>query len=531
MADGGGDESFPATADLPECSSNIKMGPSSFSSSCANVCVKSSSQAPHMLTSTKCSCLGKDKENVLVPHEIESIPGILQELVADIITLEEKVKELSCNILPKLSEKQEEFEKEVGSMREKINKIFHEMREAIDEREEALLKELEAVYDQKSAFMSFSAVCEVEKALDVISSGREALEWVGIKERGAECVARASLVRSETEVIDELICKASTALGGNSIPRIEFRYDEGAVERVKMFGCVESIKSAQKVRAQSEGWSRVTLRLYGNDLWELGGDVWNYEIWMRRSDGSQGEEYRKVYDGRRSVWTAEDLLYNTSYDFRVCARDSNGNSWSEEVTVKTGNIEALDPECCWRPCPDDCGNDVLYDGDKEPMYHVDKRSPRIATKVLRDDFFFSTIPGSVLLPSNKVVGWGIRILKSASNNGDGISVGVAPADIDISADDNYERCGWYFDCYNCALTSGPPHDYGYPGKAYGPEGLCGRCVQINSVVYVVMNTEKGELAFIVNGVNYGTAFSGIPLDKPLVPCVILGYKGDCIELI
>ena len=46
-----------------------------------------------------------------------------------------------------------------------------------------------------------------------------------------------------------------------------------------------------------------------------------------------------------------------------------------------------------------------------------------------------------------------------------------------------------------------------------------------------MDTEKGELSFVVNGVNLGVAYEGIPLDKPLVPCVILGYEGDSVELV
>ena len=45
-----------------------------------------------------------------------------------------------------------------------------------------------------------------------------------------------------------------------------------------------------------------------------------------------------------------------------------------------------------------------------------------------------------------------------------------------------------------------------------------------------MDTTKGELSFVVNGVNLGVAFDGIPLDKPLVPCVILSYEGDSVEL-
>ena len=48
---------------------------------------------------------------------------------------------------------------------------------------------------------------------------------------------------------------------------------------------------------------------------------------------------------------------------------------------------------------------------------------------------------------------------------------------------------------------------------------------------VVMDTAKCELSFVVNGVNLGVAYNGIPLDKPLVPCVLLRHEGDSVELI
>ena len=46
----------------------------------------------------------------------------------------------------------------------------------------------------------------------------------------------------------------------------------------------------------------------------------------------------------------------------------------------------------------------------------------------------------------------------------------------------------------------------------------------------MMDTEKGELSFALNGVDLGVAFEGIPLDKPLVPCVLLHFKWDSVEL-
>ena len=512
-------------------------------SSCASESRKVPSQTRHTLFCWRCSCLDKDKEGglMLLGKEEEKeedctnnpMDKVIQTLATDISILDDKIKELTSTTLPKLSEKQEEFEKNVDSLRTEISSVFREMREAIDEREETLLIELESIYEQTSNAMTSSILGEVEKALDIASNSHEALKRGGVEERHGEFIEQVSLVHSEIVLIDELMCRASTALRSSSLPQVEFRYDKGALEGLKVFGSVGAAKSVRMVRVRSTGWNRITLSLDGNDMWKLGGDVWNYEVWMRGSGGPQDEEYKKLYEGGNSMWTAEDLLCGTSYDFRVCAKAPNGDSWSEEVTVETSNVEALDPGYCWRACPTDCGdeNGQAYDGSKESLYHVDKRNPRVATKMLSDDFFFSTITGSTPLPPGKVIGWGVRILKSASNNGDGISVGVAPANIDLDADDNYERCGWYLDCYNCTLTSGPPHNYGYPGKAYGPEGLSRKPVRTNSVVRVVVDTANGELAFILDDVNYGTAFSGIPLDNPLVPCVILGYKGDCIELI
>ena len=45
-----------------------------------------------------------------------------------------------------------------------------------------------------------------------------------------------------------------------------------------------------------------------------------------------------------------------------------------------------------------------------------------------------------------------------------------------------------------------------------------------------MDTAKGELSFVLNGVNLGVAYEEIPLDKPLVPCVVLEEQGDSVEL-
>ena len=69
------------------------------------------------------------------------------------------------------------------------------------------------------------------------------------------------------------------------------------------------------------------------------------------------------------------------------------------------------------------------------------------------------------------------------------------------------------------------------GKEYGPRKEDGKYVHAGGSVEVVMDTAKGELSFIMDSVNLGVTYDGIPLDKPLVPCALLGLKDDSAELI
>ena len=75
---------------------------------------------------------------------------------------------------------------------------------------------------------------------------------------------------------------------------------------------------------------------------------------------------------------------------------------------------------------------------------------------------------------------------------------------------------------------GPLYNYKY--KEYGPRKGGGQYVHTGNSVGVVMDTTKGDLSYVLNGVNLGVAFEGIPLDKPLVPCVLLYWGGDSVEL-
>ena len=206
---------------------------------------------------------------------------------------------------------------------------------------------------------------------------------------------------------------------------------------------------------------------------------------------------------------------NTTYSLKMrIARQGMNTQWSDETEFTSPEFKDL---CVWKECPDDV--------DVKRKYSADEENPRIATKIESGEYCF--IIGNTPLPLNKVTSWSIKVLKSEDNDGGGIYIGVAPSDIDQN-EDNYKKCGWYFDCHESTLWSGP---HNYRDKKYGPRGKDGEYVYARDFIGVVMDTTNGELSFVLNGVNLGVAYEGIPLNKPLVPCVVLGYKDDSVELV
>ena len=148
-----------------------------------------------------------------------------------------------------------------------------------------------------------------------------------------------------------------------------------------------------------------------------------------------------------------------------------------------------------------------------------------------EDGPLTTVISATPLPLNAPSSWNIKILKSKENDCYAVYVGVAPYDIDLNNEDNLMSCGWYYNCFSSSLWSGPPHNYGWPKERYGPEKEDGGYHREGSVIGVTMDPVKRELSFTLDGTSYGAAYTGIPAEKPLVPCVILGNKGDSVEFV
>ena len=214
-----------------------------------------------------------------------------------------------------------------------------------------------------------------------------------------------------------------------------------------------------------------------------------------------------------NTFTKRGLLPETEHSFRVRTVCKNEVSeWSSVVKGRTQ--KELFETSGWKECPDYV--------DWKNKYSLNEKNPKATTKA-HWGFSYCTIIGNTPIPQNKAISWSIKILKS-KNNGDKIYIGVVPSDIDQNEGYNYNKYGWYLNCYTSTLWSGPPHNY--RGKEYGLK----KYAQTGDNVGVVMDTTKGELSFVLSGVNLGIAFDGIPLDKPLVPCALLSWESDSVEL-
>ena len=215
----------------------------------------------------------------------------------------------------------------------------------------------------------------------------------------------------------------------------------------------------------------------------------------------------------RSTFTA-----STTYCLKTrIVHKEVSTQWSDEAEFTIPEFK----ECCaWKECPDYVSKDMKYS--------VDEENPRIASFDGGNWGYSCTIIGNPALPLNKVTSWSIKILKTKGKDGLGIHVGVAPSGINQAEDDNNFKCGWYFACWSSGLYSGPPHNF--RNKVYGPRKKDGQYVHTGDSIDVVMDTANGGLSFVVNGVNLGVAYEGIPLDKPLMPCVLIKWQGDSVEL-
>ena len=184
------------------------------------------------------------------------------------------------------------------------------------------------------------------------------------------------------------------------------------------------------------------------------------------------------------------------------------NKFLEKIK-KFGDIYYNDFKYKLKKCPPNIGENRRYiiTGEKENIFTKIGASCQFIGAICEDK-----------LEKSKEHKWKINILNSKNKV---IMVGVASNDFNINSS-SYNTCGWYFYCYNSTLYSGEPHNYNNKKTNLG---------KVKDEIEIIMDMNKGDLKFIINNEDKGESFSGIPLDKPLAPVVLLYDKSDSIEII
>ena len=187
------------------------------------------------------------------------------------------------------------------------------------------------------------------------------------------------------------------------------------------------------------------------------------------------------------------------------------------------NIEQLNPflekikafgkiyseEFSFRECPINISENMKY--------IVSGNNKNILTKTSSHNWV-GTICEKELDKSIEEHKWKIRILNAFNK---AIMVGVATSDFDILSKEQFRTCGWYINCYDSSLYSGPP---------FNNSNLKTNYSKVENEIIVVMNMKKRTLKFIINNEDKGDSYINIPIDKPLFPAICLYYKDDSVEI-
>lgn len=384
-----------------------------------------------------------------------------------------------------------------------LHETCNTLRNQIDEIEQKIYTKLNDAYIEEKT--------RLDQILEEVSLGMEYEEDDDI-EKINDILKKAKRI---------LIVKKTYEINATNSVNLDDMYDLGINE----VACADDFvpKKPDPPRVVKVESGRVYLEVVNEEenkiLTEKGfSDAIEYKIAIRRVEGT--EEWTKcniTKDENGISFSLPPVIPGENYYLILYTRCNNKFSdWSEPTIFATREYS----ECCvWKECPDYVS--------ATRSYEVSGKNSRIATKLHGSGY--ATIIGNESIPEEKISSWAIKIIESSEKEPNFIYVGVAPFDISQDVDTNSWELGWYLDCYSCTLCSSPPHNYWK--KEYGPRQADGSYVKINDEVRVTIDTFIGEISFSLNDNDLGCAFDNIPLDKPLVPCVLVWNKGDSIEFL
>lgn len=440
------------------------------------------------------------------------IQKYVNQAAKDLKDTVKKAESLPCDEIEK---KVEAMKHKALEARERIRRTFECLRKTLNEREEELMKFVDRLHGQSKTTKLMSNLKDIDEITNFIKTVKSAKRsWdAGLSK---EMLFKATEALKRGEKLENILTKAFDFIYEDI--SISVLFDDSFLCKASVFGEIKGSNSFPTLKLTAENITDTKIDFswnaapFENAVYKLSG---RKEI---------NKDNKVLYSGTRTKFTLENLRPGTSYVIQVQAGFRSGKCtfFGSNKSMTTITVKTL--PWCWRECPGDISDDMKYSLCTDDL--------RVASK-LNGEWWASdgnhcTILGANAIPVAGLHYWGVKILKT-HNNGSDIFIGIAPIDIDQDCRNNFRKCGWYFDCYDSTLWSGPPHNY--KDEDYGIRKEWGQYVRKGDTVTVLVDSGKGMMSFVINDVNMGVAYSGIPLNKPLVPCVLLKWKSDTIQLL
>ena len=407
-------------------------------------------------------------------------------------------------------ERFKELEESKGNLQDALSDFCEDFHKQVDDLEDKINARLKEIYTAEAD--------RLHKALHDLRTFEE-----NVKKGQKTCTTEEAIFKASTELAVKMHC--SFAKTNNAAPRLEDKYDIKIQKTV--LAEYTTLKKPENISAEitTNGILSIAFfdpNTYQENVFEANrcGNGTEYKFLLN----SVPKDVKKAYTTKKGDCTAisfsllcleAEKEYNLQIKSAVAGTESE---WSDTTKFSAPEFSKC---CAWKNCPS-------YVGEAN-KYSLNKENHMIATKINSNGF--GTVIGTAAVPPNRATFWSVKALKVSGDRRGNINVGMAPFDIDQNKRENYQKYGWYFCTAYSTLTSGPPHNYDYRNKEYGPRKEDKNYLGTGGTVGVLMDTTKGELSFYLNGVSLGIGYRGIPLDKPLVPCVNIWHCGDVVELI
>lgn len=443
-----------------------------------------------------CLCCSECRETNDCHSEcyIVSLDSIGMKEIQDFEERMEKLEGLSMNKL-------KQFEEDRKEIHDDVEKTFNDLRDLLDQRENELLNVIEPAYSDIINIL-YEAHENVDKVLESVETIKQGLCNTNSEEVRSQVFNVFSLSEKIADGMATMVDKSPEHNITELFPNINELKE--MLNSLGNFNC-SCTNSEREITVEKMSSGYIVLS------WPPSGSSKYYQV---KAENARDNSSKIVYEGSEAKCRVDELNLGETYSFYV--RGGFEDLWGKWSTKCTKRINDPLESCTWMKCLAQASNELKY-----------STGLKVATKA-SDTYGSSTVVGSSILEEGKVSSWKIKVLKSQRDDGGGIFIGVAPFTIDRCGFDNFEKCGWYLSCYSLTLSSGPPHNS--KGKFYKKGFSWKRCVTTKDFVGVTMDMKKGELSFSLNGSDLGIAYQKIPLDKPLVPCIIFTLGGDSVEI-